>query len=139
MWSVESSRDVAATPTSIWRYYADPTTWPRWAHNTSSARFDGPIEAGVEGRVKPQDGPEQTVRIVEAQPERLLVGQIRLPGAVMGFRYEIEPTHDGARIRHQVSMDGLLSGVYRLIVRKRNERQLPEETARLAKLVEATD
>jgi uncharacterized protein YndB with AHSA1/START domain len=55
-WRIESTRDIAATPAMIWRCYADPATWPTWAHNTEAARCDGPLAVGSEVRVEPKRG-----------------------------------------------------------------------------------
>lgn len=136
MWQIESSREVAAPSEAVWRRYTEPATWPEWAHNTVAASFPRGVVQGSEGVVTPATGRTQRVRIVKLRAGRLLVGEIRLPGAAMRFRYEIEPAASGVRIRHQIRMAGPLSTLYGWLIRRRNERQLAEETGRLARLVE---
>ena len=138
-WAIESTRDIATTPATIWRYYTDPATWPRWAHNTAAARFEGQIEVGSEGRVEPKRGRQTiAVRVTVLEPEERLVSEARVPGAVVRFGCRIEPTPTGVRIRHEVGMSGPMAGVYGLMVKRWNARELPEEMERLADLVSGT-
>lgn len=62
-WSVEHVRVAKVQPDEVFRSYIDPSTWPRWGHNTRWARLEGPyvegatvlVRAGYE-KVWPVDG-----------------------------------------------------------------------------------
>jgi len=135
MWSVESSRELAVAPDRAWSLYVDPLLWSRWAHSTAwAASDDRPLRVGSVVRVKPSRGPVQRVRVVRLEAGRRLTNELRVPGALMTFDYELEPVADGCRVRHRISMAGPLSGVYALVMRRRNATKLEGETARLATL-----
>lgn len=135
MWSVESTAEIEAAPSAVWRLYANPGTWREWAHSTVDATADGPLEVGAVVRITSSRGPRQRVRIVVLDPERQLVSELALPGARMTFQYEIEPLASGCRVRHRVAMVGPLASAYGWFMRRSNERKLAEETVRLAKAV----
>lgn len=137
MWSVESSLEVEATAAEVWRLYADPGTWRRWAHSTAGATADGALAVGSTVAITPTRGPAQRVRIVALEPERRLVSELGLPGARMSFHYEIEPLATGCRVRHRVAMNGVLSAAYGLFMRRKNERKLGQETDRLREAIRA--
>jgi hypothetical protein len=106
----------------------------RWAADGTA---DGPLTVGATVTVRPTRGPIQHVRIVSLDPERRLVSQAALPGAEMTFHYEIEPLATGCRIQHRVAMQGPLSAVYGLFMRRSNERKLIGETIRLDEVLRA--
>lgn len=134
-WSVQGTADVEASRSDVWRRYADPGTWPDWAHSTVAAALDGPLVIGATVRVTPTRGPVQRVRVAAVEPERRLSTTLILPGASMSFQYEIEPTAEGCRVRHTVSMVGPLAAAYGLFMRRANARKLAAETERLADAV----
>ncbi|HEU0236888.1 MAG TPA: SRPBCC family protein [Candidatus Limnocylindrales bacterium] len=131
-WSVESTAEIEAPPADVWGWYADPGSWPEWAHSTAAAAIDGPLAVGAIVTVTPTRGPVQRVRIDAVEPERRLSTTLDLPGARMAFRYEIEPSATGCRVRHTVSMIGPLAVVYGLFMRRANARKLAAEIERLA-------
>lgn len=134
-WLVESTAEIEATPQDVWGRYADPASWPDWAHSTAAAAIDGPLAVGATVTVTPTRGPVQRVRIEAVEPERHLSTTLDLPGARMAFQYEIEPSAAGCRVRHTVSMTGPLAVVYGLFMRRANARKLAAETERLAHAV----
>jgi len=135
MWSVESIAEIEAAPSAVWRFYASPGTWREWAHSTADATADGPLEVGAVVRITSSRGPRQRVKIVTFDPERQLVSELALPGALMTFQYQIEPLASGCRVRHRIVMVGPLASAYGWFMRQNNERKLAEETFRLAKAV----
>ena len=134
-WSVQSTAEVEASPSDVWRRYADPGTWPDWAHSTVAAALDRSLDIGATVTVTPTRGPVQRVRIDAVEPGRRLSTRLMLPGASMSFQYEIEPTAAGCRVRHTVSMAGPLAAAYGLFMRRANARKLAAETERLADAV----
>ena len=49
-WSMTSIRDAKVDAADVYRFYADPTTWGDWGHNTKWGRPTGPVEPGAIGR-----------------------------------------------------------------------------------------
>lgn len=135
-WSVASTEEIEAPPSDVWGRYADPGTWPDWAHSTAAAAIDGPLAVGATVTLTPTRGPVQRVRIDAVEPGRRLSTRLMLPGASMSFQYEIEPTAAGCRVRHTVSMTGPLAAAYGLFMRRANARKLAAETERLADAVQ---
>lgn len=133
-WRVEATRELTATPASVWRLYAEPRTWPEWAHDVAAADLRRPLELGSVGRITTAGDRARDTRIVELRPGRSLAREVRLPGAVLSCRYEIEVTHDGCRVRHEIGVDGPLAWLYRLTMRDGRAAGLTEETARVEAL-----
>ena len=79
----------------MFRLYATPSTWPDWGHNAKWAGADGPLVEG--GAVR--------ALVLEARPPLLKVIQT----------YEVDPTPDGAHIRHAIEISGPLAGPMWLI------------------------
>lgn len=114
-WSIESVREAPLTPSDVFRFYVDPTTWGRWGHNTRSAWADGPVVEGGTVQVKAGYGVVYPVRVVRLVPDRLIVCEIRPRGMLVTNSYEVEPAAAGVRIRHTIEVAGTMAGPARLL------------------------
>ena len=113
-WSIESVREAALSPSEVFRFYADPSTWGRWGHNTRWARADGPVVEGGIVHVKAGYGAVYAVRVVKVVPDRLIVCEVRPVGLLVTNSYEVEPSGAGVRIRHTIQVAGRLAGLLRV-------------------------
>lgn len=113
-WTIETVRDAAVAPESVFRLYADPSTWSRWGHNAKWARASGPLAEGGTVDVRAGYGKTYTCRILRLVAGRALVVEARPPFIKVIQTYEVEPTATGARIRHVLEISGPLSGPMRL-------------------------
>ena len=133
-WSMESTLEAAVAPADVFRYYADPTTWGQWAHNTSWGRGPAPLEDGATVAVRVRSMPwTYTVRVRALDPGRRIVTEVRPFGVVITSTYEVTPTPTGSRIDHTISLAGPLEVLYKG-VRGQYSRMLVEETRRVAEL-----
>lgn len=95
--------------------YADPSTWSEWGHNARWARADGPlVEAGVVD-VKAGYGKVYSCRIRRLVAGRALELDVRPPLMTVIQTYEVDPTADGAHIRHALKASGPLAGLMQLV------------------------
>jgi hypothetical protein len=138
-WSIESilAADVAAD--DVFRRYADPASWRRWAHDTAAAaiRGQGPLRAGAIVEVRAAWYPVTwNVRILELLEGVRLVTLVRPPGVEIVSTYEVLPAPHGARLRHRIQVSGPLASAYGLL-RGSYRAILDRETRALADLVRA--
>ena len=104
-WSMENVREAPVVPGDVYRYYADPGTWGQWAHNTAWARAQAPVEPGTKVGVRVRSQPwTYTVRVVELEPGRRIVTEVRPFGVTITSSYEVTATADGSRIHHTISL-----------------------------------
>ena len=123
-WSIESVHEAALTPSQIFRFYTDPSTWGSWGHNTRWARSIGPVVEGAIVEVKAGYGTVYAVRVVRVEPDRLVVCEVRPVGMLVTNTYEVAPTPAGVRIRHAIEVDGKVAGLTRLLQFPRLYRRL---------------
>jgi hypothetical protein len=131
---MEHVREAPVVPAEVYRYYTDPGTWGQWAHNTAWARAQGPVAAGSKVGVRVRSQPwTYTVRVLELDPGRRVVTEVRPFGVTITSTYEVTATANGSRIHHTISLAGPLERAY-LLVRGTYTRMLVEETRRVAEL-----
>ena len=108
-WMIESTRDVAVAPAAVFRLYADPSTWSQWGHSARWARADGPLVEGGNVDVRADYGKVYACRIRRLVVDRALELEVRPPLMTVINTYEVEPTADGARVRHALEVSGPIS------------------------------
>ena len=114
-WLIESVADAPVDPAAVWRLYANPATWPVWGHNAKSAHADGPLVEGGTVDVKAGYGKVYRCRIRRLVEGRAIVFEVRPPLITVIQTYEVEPTSEGAHIRHAIEIGGPLAGLMRLL------------------------
>jgi uncharacterized protein YndB with AHSA1/START domain len=112
---IESVRDAAVAPADVFRLYVDPSTWSEWCHNAKWALADGPLVEGGTVDVKAGYGKVYPCRIRRLVAGRALELEVRPPLMTVINTYEVEPTTEGARIRHALEISGPLAGVTQLV------------------------
>jgi uncharacterized protein YndB with AHSA1/START domain len=132
---MESVFEADVAPEDVYRYYADPSTWGRWAHNTRSGRARGAFGTGAVVDVRVASYPHTyPVRILEVNEGRRIVCEVRPPGVRIVSTYDVTPTSDGSRLHHVIEVSGPLERPYGLL-RGRYTTMLADETRTLAELV----
>ena len=82
---VHHAIDVAATPESCWRVFADFTTWPRWFPFQARASLDGELKLGSRITLEDDAGPAHLpihVTVEELEPAE----RVRWTGGKLGVR-----------------------------------------------------
>jgi hypothetical protein len=137
-WYMRSRRPVAASPDVVYRFYADPSTWGRWAHNTRRASTEQAVRDGTPVRVQDGFWYTWTVRATDVEPGRHVTYVNQLPGVTITSSYDVQPTRDGSVIDHVIEMRGRWEIAYRPL-QPLYGRLLRLETRRLAELAERGD
>ena len=114
-WMIETVRDAAVAPADVFRLYADPSTWSEWGHNAKWARAEGPLVQGGTVDVKAGYGKVYPCLIRRLVADRALELEARPPFMHVLQTYEVEPTADGAHIRHALEISGPLAGLTKLV------------------------
>ncbi len=114
---IETSVEIAAPPTAVWRVLTDFPSYPAW--NPFIRRLEGEAHVGARLRVtvQPPGRRPMTFRptVRAAKPERELrwLGHLLLPGLFDGeHAFVIEPVGVGCRLRHEERFAGLLAGAF---------------------------
>lgn len=114
MFVIASEAFVAAPPVRVWTLLTAFEGYPAW---TRSVQLSGaPVRGqGIDHRVplslagrapRPMNLP---AIVREAQPGRLLVWALGLPGVIsIRFSFELTPERGGTRLRHAVAVGGLI-------------------------------
>ena len=113
-WTIETIRDGGVAPADVFRLYADPSTWSAWGHDAKWARADGPLIEGGTVHVRAKYPMTYRCRISRLVDDRVLVLEVDPPQLHVVQTYAVEPTPDGARVRHALEISGRLSGVLRV-------------------------
>ena len=114
-WMIESVREANVATADVFRLYVDPSTWSEWGHNAKWARADGPLVEGGTVQVKAGYGKVYPCRIRRLVAGRALELEALPPFMTVIQTYEVEPTAEGARIRHALEISGPFAGITRLV------------------------
>jgi ligand-binding SRPBCC domain-containing protein len=139
MWSFENTETTTATPAAVWARYAEPTTWPEWDHEIEKVTVEGPLAVGTRGTLKPVGGPLTRFAYTQVEPGVSFTDVTKLPLARLTFRHRIEPTAEGCRFTHQVSITGPLSWLFARIIGRKIEAGLATAMRALAAMAERSE
>lgn len=115
------SRHVATishSPESVYRLWADPNKWMTWDADVADVQFVEEMAVGATGWVRPTSGPTTTFEVTALHRGRLLTSASRLPGARLMFEHVVEPVAAGSEVAVTISVDGFLSPLWHLVLRK---------------------
>jgi hypothetical protein len=113
------------TKEQIWKLFTDVNNWHIWNSEIEFARMLGRFEAGNHYRIKPKDGREVTVSLVEVVENKHCLETGSFPLAKMYYDHLIEETPDGLRITNTITMHGLLSFLWVHLVVKKIAVEMP--------------
>ena len=135
-FSFSHSIQTDATPSALWRLYADPDTWPTWDPDAEEVTLDGPFASGSGGTMKFTGQDPLTYTLVDVEPERAFVDVTSVPGATIRFGHRIEPLEEGVRLTHelQIEADEEFANQLGAMI----SEDIPDSMRRLAELAEAS-
>lgn len=126
-----------AAPEAFFARWADMRTWPQWDDAVVWTRLDGPFAAGATGVLKPRRGPKARFVIETLEPGAEFTDVSTLPGARLRIRHLTAVEQDRrTRVTVEVSIDGPLSGLWALVLRRSVTRSTLRGVRRLADVVE---
>ena len=105
--------DTSAAPEAVWRIWSQPEGWPEWNPDIESLKLDGPLAAGVTGRMRTKRGGEHPIRFESVDAGRSFqLATAPMPGTTFHFRCAIEPAGGGSRVSQSIAMTGPLGGLF---------------------------
>ncbi len=126
-----------AAPEAFFARWADMGTWPEWDDALAWTRLDGPFAEGATGVLKPRHGPTARFVIETLEPGAEFTDVSMLPGARLRIRHLTEADQvRRTRVTVEVSIDGPLSGLWALVLRRSVTRSTARGVRRLADVVE---
>jgi hypothetical protein len=132
-WTTEHTEHTAGSRRAVWALWSDVGTWPDWDAGVERVEIEGAFAAGAKGRLKPAGSPAVRFTVKSAEPERSFADESRLPLARMSFEHELADAADGGTlITHRATIRGPLTPLWRLLIGRGLERDLPETVRTLA-------
>jgi len=126
-----------AAPDAFFARWADMGSWPEWDDALAWSRLDGPFAAGATGVLKPRRGPKARFLIETLEPGAEFTDVSMLPGARLRIRHLTEVVQDHrTRVTVEVSIDGPLSGLWAVVLRRSVTRSTLRGVRRLADVAE---
>jgi len=127
-----------APPSAFFERWAAMDTWPEWDEAVRWVRRDGPFAAGTTGSLKPRGGPKVSFVIETVDPGREFTDCSSMPGASLTIRHLVAVKDDGrTRVDIEVSLDGPLARVWKVLVGRGIATSTPAGLGRLVQVVEA--
>jgi hypothetical protein len=113
-------------------------TWPEWDEAVLWVRRDGPFAEGTTGTLKPKGGPKVSFVIQTLEDGREFTDCSTMLGATLTIRHLVSAEDDGRTgVEIEVSVDGLLARVWKLVLGKGIARSTLAGLHRLVELAEA--
>ncbi len=123
--AVEREVWIQADSARVWEVLTDVPRWSRLHRGIAFARLQGELAAGTKLHWR-VDGMNVTSTLSEVDPERVLAWKGKCLGARIHYRWDLEPTASGTRVRAVEAVDGVMIRILRGTVRKTVERSLDE-------------
>jgi hypothetical protein len=128
----------SAPPSAFFERWADMDTWPEWDGAVRWVRRDGPFAEGTTGTLKPHRGPTVSFVIETVRTGQEFTDRSSMPGASLTIRHLVAVGDDGrTEVTIEVSLDGPLAPVWRLLVGRGIVASTPAGLHRLVEVAEA--
>lgn len=132
----EETITINAPKEAVFAAYANVSGWPDWDPDVISAQLDGPFEAGISGKLKPKQGPESKITLINVNPDKSFTVECRLPLCRMHFEHELNPQGDSTEVTNKILFSGLLAPIFGRIIGKEIKDTLPGSLQGLKKHLE---
>lgn len=134
MYTWNHSVTTTATPEQVWALYADVQRWLEWDSGLEAVTLDGPFQSGSTGTMKVQGQPPLSWSLLEVDQNTWFTDVTEIPGvATLTFGHRIQPLPTGARVTHEVRIEGPAAAQLGPMV----TADTPEAMAQLVRLAEA--
>ncbi|WP_273719065.1 MULTISPECIES: hypothetical protein [Bartonella] len=119
-WTHSEEISTEASAEQIWSMWEDVATWPCWDHELEWVELSGAFKEGAVGRMKPKKGPTVTFTLDKVIKNACFSDYAKLPLTRMSFNHEYicskKSDSSNNKIRHTVTMSGLLSPFFGIII-----------------------
>lgn len=117
MWSKSYSKKVKGLKADqVWKVWTDVNQWHTWQSDIEYAKLEGEFKVGNTFLLKPKGSPRVNIEITKVEPNKVFVDLTRFPLAKMYGSHEFIIHGDELEIRTTMSIDGLLSFLWRKLV-----------------------
>jgi uncharacterized protein YndB with AHSA1/START domain len=131
MGHIEATRDLSASPDTLWATVANPNTWSEWftVHDKWMEEPPATLTAGAKLSAKivmlgMANKIDWTIEAVEA-PNRLVLSGTGMAGVKARFEFTIDPVDDGSRFTVAGDFEGaMVMGALAKAVEKDGIKQL---------------
>ncbi|MBP8920255.1 MAG: SRPBCC family protein [Micropruina sp.] len=103
-------------PSAVFSRWADPESWPEWDPEVRRVSFEGPVQVGARGRLRPRSGPGTSFSVTAVERDREFTNASPMPGAMLTFEHLVSPAADGAEVAVTVRLDGPLAPLWARLV-----------------------
>lgn len=135
--SFEFSRMGSAAAEDVWAIWSQVATWNRWDHDLEFSELNGEFVQGANGILKPVDGPKVNFVISKCRKNELFTTESSLPLCKMSVAHTVQQVDDQqVQITHRVEFAGPLSFLFRRVIGRKIEKDLPDTLANLMKIAE---
>lgn len=119
-WTHSEEINTEASAEQIWAMWEDVATWSCWDYELEWAELSGAFKEGTVGRLKPKKGPKVTFTLDKVIKNVCFSDYAKLPLTRMSFNHEYicsqKSGSSNNKIRHTVTMSGLLSPFFGMII-----------------------
>lgn len=135
----ETTREIAASPQTVWKVIADVEKWPEWTPSMRQVtRVDGgELSLGSRAKVRQPGLMPLTWTVTHLEPNRGFTWTARSPGVRITARHYVEPVPAGSRVTLSVRYEGPLGPLVARLAGTLNDRYLGLEADGLKKRSES--
>jgi hypothetical protein len=137
MWVFEHSLVAKISRQQVWAVWSEVEKWNEWDVAVEWTKLEGMFEIGATYVLKPKDGPKVRAITTRCDPLVGFTDVSRLPLCKLVFDHQVEEIEDGVRVTHRASMTGLTTFLFRRLIGKNIERDMPKAMQRLVEKASA--
>ena len=132
MWSKTYSQKVTGLKADhVWKVWTDVNQWHTWQDDIEYAKLEGEFKVGKRFLFKPKGGPKINIELTSVEPKRIFIDLTRFPLAKMYDSHEIINHGDELEIKTTISIEGMLSFIWRKLVAENVANGMKEQTEKL--------
>jgi len=134
MWQKSFSKTYTGiTSKAVWDAWRDVENWPRWQSDISACHLFGAFEPGSYFMLHLKDMAPIKITLTEMSEGESFTDCTAFTGAKMYDSHHVEAVKGGVRITSTLSVKGLLSWVWILLVARNVAKGIPDQTDALVR------
>jgi Polyketide cyclase / dehydrase and lipid transport len=127
---------TSAEPEKIWAIWTDVEHWAEWDTELSAASLDSAFGLGAVGKLTPKIGQIATFKISQFTPGESYTFTVQLPLCKLNVYRYLRNQPDGLYFTHEVSFQGLLAVVFRVLLGRQFQTVLPTVMENIKQIAE---
>lgn len=131
------STTTNASPDDVWSVWTNVSEWHLWDKGLQSASLEGTFKLGAVGKLVSLNGTTSRFTITEFSDQHSYTFSTALPLARLNVKRFFESFGTETRFTHEVWFDGVLGGIFAMLLGKNFMRLLPSVMEEVKRLAEA--